>query len=396
MIVGVIGGNLQGVEAAYLAKKAGWEVVVVDRKPQVPAAGLCDRFVQLDVLSEKQLGNAMDGVDLIVPALENVAALACLNRWARDNKIPFAFDADAYDTSVSKQRSNRLFTRLGMSIPRSNATGGFPVVAKPSTSSGSQGVTIFHDKKALQKHLKKSNEEWVVQEFIAGPAYSLEVMGWSGHYMPLQVTDLEMDSRYDCKRVMAPTHLMPSHVCDFKETAMTLANELKLNGLMDVEVILHQDTLKVLEIDARLPSQTPIAVYWSTGMNIVQMLGDLFVNGTLKKQPANDPKRGVVYEHIRASANLLETGGEHIMSGQDPLHIVNGFFGANEAVTNYTPGRKEWVATLIIYGKTRQIAWKKRNEVIARIQKRFNIEQYRDPVPPTFIREACFDPTQNL
>ncbi len=391
MIVGVIGGNLQGIEAAYLAKKAGWEVVVVDRRPQVPAAGLCDRFVQLDVLSEKQLGDALGGVDLIIPALEDTAALAGLNRWTRENNIPFAFDADAYDISVSKQRSNQMFARLGISIPRSDAGGGFPVVAKPNTSSGSQGVTIFHDLKALQQHLKSSNEQWVVQEFVTGPAYSLEVMGWSGLYIPLQVTDLEMDSRYDCKRVMAPTHLKPSHVYDFKEIATILADELNLNGLMDVEVILHQDTLKVLEIDARLPSQTPITVYWSTGMNIVKMLGNLFVNGILKKQPANDQKQGVVFEHIRVSANLLETGGEHILSGQDPLHIATGFFGANEAVTNYAPGRKEWVATLIMCGKNRQIAWNKRNAVIAKIRKRFNIEKYRDPVPSPFIRESCFD-----
>ena len=45
MLVAIIGGNLQGVEAAYLARKAGCEVLVIDRKPVVPASGLCDRFV---------------------------------------------------------------------------------------------------------------------------------------------------------------------------------------------------------------------------------------------------------------------------------------------------------------------------------------------------------------
>ena len=49
MRVAIVGGKLQGVEAAYLAKKAGWEVVLVDRKSWVPAAGLCDSFYSLDV-----------------------------------------------------------------------------------------------------------------------------------------------------------------------------------------------------------------------------------------------------------------------------------------------------------------------------------------------------------
>jgi len=49
LLVAVVGGKLQGVEATYLAHKAGWEVRVVDKNDQVPASGLCDSFVQADV-----------------------------------------------------------------------------------------------------------------------------------------------------------------------------------------------------------------------------------------------------------------------------------------------------------------------------------------------------------
>ena len=76
MLVAVVGGNLQGVEAAYLAKKAGWEVTVIDRKAVVPAAGLGDRFSQVNITSEKDLERALKGVDLVIPALENDDALA--------------------------------------------------------------------------------------------------------------------------------------------------------------------------------------------------------------------------------------------------------------------------------------------------------------------------------
>ena len=49
MQVCIIGGKLQGVEATYLAHKAGWEVLLVDKNPSPPAKGLCDRFYQVDV-----------------------------------------------------------------------------------------------------------------------------------------------------------------------------------------------------------------------------------------------------------------------------------------------------------------------------------------------------------
>jgi len=64
LLVGVVGGKLQGVEAAYLARKAGWEVRVVDRMPRVPASGLGDSFAQLNVTAEDNLDGA-----LAMPAL---------------------------------------------------------------------------------------------------------------------------------------------------------------------------------------------------------------------------------------------------------------------------------------------------------------------------------------
>ena len=34
MLAAVVGGNLQGTEAVYLSKKAGWEVLLIDKKPE--------------------------------------------------------------------------------------------------------------------------------------------------------------------------------------------------------------------------------------------------------------------------------------------------------------------------------------------------------------------------
>ncbi len=106
MLVAVIGGKLQGIEAAYLAKKAGWQVWVIDRKTAVPAAGLCDRFKQVNITTQKDLEHALKGVDLVIPALENADALDCLNRFSFNSEIPLAFDPVAYSLSSSKLKSD--------------------------------------------------------------------------------------------------------------------------------------------------------------------------------------------------------------------------------------------------------------------------------------------------
>ena len=373
MLAAVAGGNLQGVEAAYLAQKAGWEVLVMDRKPKVPAAGLCRSFAQLDMTSEKDLAQALNGVDLVIPALENDAALACLDRVTRKNGIPFAFDPAAYAISSSKIKSEQLFKQTGAPAPAGWPTCKFPVVAKPDKGSGSLGVKIFNDKTELQDNFKPPDDEWLIQEFIPGPSYSLEVIGAPGSYTMLQVTELYMDAQYDCKRVTAPSGLSDALISEFEALSLALADALNLKGIMDVEVILHEDELKVIEIDARLPSQTPTAVYWSTGLNMVQLLGNIFLNRPPGTQPDSNREHGVIYEHLSVTPNQLEITGEHIMSGADALHIVPDFFGADEAITNCAAGRDDWVATLIVAAENIEAAWEKRNCVIADIKKEFNL-----------------------
>jgi pyrrolysine biosynthesis protein PylC len=393
--VGIIGGNLQGVEAAYLARKAGWEITLIDRKPVVPSQGLCDRFIQLEVIDDANLAGALHGVDLVIPALENDKALACLEQWTGAAGIPFAFDTAAYGTTSSKVKSNRLFTRIGIPIPKPWPGCKFPVIAKPSVGSGSNGVLVFDETNSLQNHMNESNEEWILQEFLRGPTYSLEVIGSPGQHVALQVTDLEMDSVYDCKRVVSPTELPEQLISDFENMSLSLADALSLKGVMDVEVILDNNNLKVLEIDARLPSQTPTAVFWSTGQNIVQLLADLFAKGGELSTAENKPHKGVVYEHIKAQPNVLAVAGEHIMSGTNALHIHENFFGADEAITDYSPHRDAWVATLIICEDTREAAWEKRNCVIKDIQQHFNLEVYRDSGPMENIGETGSDQAQN-
>jgi pyrrolysine biosynthesis protein PylC len=350
LLIAIVGGNLQGVEATYLAHKTGWEVRVIDRQSVVPAKGFCDQFLQLDVVREKNLGKAFKSVDLVIPALENEEALGRLTQWTRSSGPPFAFDPNAYSISSSKMKSDQLFAQTKVPIPL------------PWPECGSAG-------------------HWVLQEFIHGPSYSIEIIGTPARYVPLQVTDLVMDETYDCKRVLAPTDLPAAVISNFEQISILLANGLKLTGLMDVEVILHENSLKVLEIDARLPSQTPTAVYWSTGLNMVRMLGDLFLNKFNPKPIKPNSPQGVVYEHIHVSPGVLEVAGEHIMSGTDALRIRSDFFGADEAITNYAPDRDEWVATLIISADTRKTAWEKRKAVIADIRHHHKIETYRDSSP---------------
>jgi len=381
--VAVFGGKLQGVEATYLAHKAGWEVRVVDKNDQVPASGLCDSFVQADVTLGQDLFRVLADVDLVIPALEDDDALSCLTRWCREAVVPFAFDPDAYAVSSSKLKSAELFSQSGLPVPLPWPDCGFPVLAKPSRGSGSEAVEIFHDVDALKRRFAAPFPPpgWVLQAYLDGSQHSLEVMGVPGHYRALQVTDLFVDEIYDCKRVVAPTGLSPERVAEFERLSLRIAEALQLRGIMDVEVILNQEGFKVLEIDARLPSQTPITVYGSTRQNMVHILGKLFSDNFTETASGTDTVRGTVYEHIRVSSELLETKGEHIMTTGGPLYLRQDFFGADEVITDYDSAKKSWVATLIITETDRSSALARRDRIVEEIAKHFSIKKIDDSIP---------------
>lgn len=382
MRIAIVGGKLQGLEAVYLTKKASWQAIVLDKNAEAPARLLADEFYQIDVFNEKATEQILKNVDVILPALENQEVLNILGKYSKKLDLPFIHDPEAYAITSSKIKSNELFARLEVPIPTPWPECQFPIIAKPSGASGSQGVLKIKNQKEFDELFSRTplHGSWVFQQFLDGPSFSIEVIGYQGVFRAFQVTELEMDAVYDCKRVLAPAKLPLDLQNELEKIALKIAREINLNGIMDVEVILHDGKLKVLEIDARLPSQTPTAVYQSTGLNMVEVLGNLFLNRHCEF-PQYSEYRGVVYEHITVSSGHLEVKGEHLISQAGALELITDFYGADEALTNFKIGKESWVATLIITGPNREKAWQKRCQVIQRIKEAFNITQYSDLSP---------------
>lgn len=383
MQIAIIGGKLQGIEAAYLARKAGWQTLLIDANSPVPASGLCDRMVQVDIHNTSDLLPYLSDVDLIVPALEDQKALVSLKLMADRCHIPMAFDAVAYAVSSSKEKSNRFFEKMGLCMPAGYPNCGFPIVVKPDGKSGSQGVEVISDARQFENKFEGDRlpEGWIAQKFVAGPSYSVEVIGMPGRYITPQVTDLLMDGMFDCKCVTAPSGLAESIVRDLEDMALRIADTIELSGIMDVEVILDRGLLRIIEIDARLPSQTPATVYWSTGLNMLTLIKDIFVNKRMALPNPDSPCRPVCFEHVKVAQDRLTICGEHIMAHAGPVQVRTDFFGADEAITDYRSGSTSWVATLIHTAGSHADLMRKRSNTLDSIRRSFNLTEIVDSVP---------------
>ena len=75
----IVGGKLQGTEAAYLAAKAGWDTVLVDRRESPPAAGIAHAHVLADITADAGAAKSLvTSCDAVLPACEDAPTLAWL------------------------------------------------------------------------------------------------------------------------------------------------------------------------------------------------------------------------------------------------------------------------------------------------------------------------------
>jgi len=371
------------LEAVYLARQAGFRTVLVDRDPLAPARALADEFCHIDILSEEDRAAALlKEVDLILPVTENYGTLLRLEKIAARCDVPLALDIHSYAISSSKIKSNNLFSLAGIAMPEQWPECGFPVIVKPSGLSGSAGVVKVKDQAHLDAVSDGMGTEAVIQKYLCGPSYSLEVLGHRGQCAGLQVTELNFDAAYDCKRVLAGPDTGKTVAEAFYDLGERIAEALHLSGIMDIEVIDHNGELKVLEIDARLPSQTPTAVYHSTGANIVELLADYWIHGRLPSQRRFSGKqRAVIYEHLRFHNKVLEVSGEHVLAGAQGLKVHQDKFSADVLISNFEKSPDDWVATAIFVEETEALVWEVRNRAIKIIQQAFKAEKVLDPEP---------------
>lgn len=372
MHAAIIGGRLQGLEACYLARKAGWRTLLIDKALHPPACRVCDRFLQLDIRDWKDRLPEVQCVDVIIPAVENPPALDAVAAMGERLGIPCILDRNAYFISSSKKRSYAVLQEIGVPVPQKWPECGFPVIIKPDGESGSKHVQVHGDMSQELKS-KLAGEGWVAEKYLPGTLHSIEVIGVPGDYEAIQVTDLVLDPAFDCKRVVAPSQLDSRLSGRFREQALRIAEAVGLHGIMDVEAILHEGELITIEIDARLPSQTPTAVYWSSQCNILERFQSMLFGE--ERGPLNTSQyHDVIYEHIHVGKGSLAFRGEGCIAKAADLRLVRGFYGADEAITNAHASPADWVATLVFAGSSAAGVQRKRAQCYNKLKDAFDIE----------------------
>ncbi|MFA6710301.1 MAG: 3-methylornithine--L-lysine ligase PylC [Candidatus Methanomethylophilaceae archaeon] len=378
----IVGGALQGMEAAYLALNAGYETVIVDRRVDAPASSLGDHFIQMDPVKDRSKALQVIGdCDAVLPANENIELLSVLRSLACEAEVPLLFDMDAYRVSSSKIASNDLMGRLSVPMPIQWPTCGFPAVVKPSSQSGSIGVSVVRNEGEMNRGLeevKRLKDVPVVQEYVHGRNFSVEVIGNGMSAVSYFLTEVILDENYDCKMVRCNPGKDRGVCLQLGSYAVKIAESMSLNGIMDIEAIEGESGIRILEVDARIPSQTPAAIYHATGVNLLKEL----VNSRSKSMTVPRFHSGSsIYEHVYVDSGIMRTCGEKMFSNVREPYILDGLFGADRVITDFSPSKEIWYATLIFTGRDEAEAENKRKNSISLMMDECSIRKYCDPSP---------------
>ena len=371
------------MEAVFLAHKAGYETVVIDRRAEAPALSICDEPHVLNPLDDPD--GAMEvfrTCDAVLPACEEHDLLTRLDAVLSEAGIPFLFDIRAYDVSQSKLESNELMRAAGVPLPGRWPECGFPVIVKPSSLSGSLGVSVAHDDSELEagiRRVESMGQEVVIQEFVHGRSLSMEVIGDGRTARSYIVTEVVLDGGYDCKEVRCfPGMLAPEDEEGFRGCSERTAERLGLRGLMDVEAIQTPKGLRYLEIDARIPSQTPAAILTATGINLLHQL----VESRLGQWTGVSSSRGAgIYWHLHFKDGALETTGEKEFSHVRSPRMESGLFGSDDSISDYSPEAEEWHGTFMVSGATPEEAEDRRLSVMRAIMEACGVDSLSDASP---------------
>lgn len=138
----------------------------------------------------------------------------------------------------------------------------FPVVVKPTDSSGGRGITIANDEEELQfsielaKSFTVQNNRIIIEEFIDGVEVTVECMAYKGNIKLLTMSDkVKPDSKYRVATSLNyPAYFDENVKKRIFDIVSSAAESLGIsNGAIHAELIVSQDEfeIKMVELGAR-------------------------------------------------------------------------------------------------------------------------------------------------
>ena len=307
------------VHAAYALREAGFETIMVNCNPETVSTD----YDTSDRLYFEPL-TAEDVIALIRREQEAGTVLGCIVQYGGQTPLKLSqalevagipilgTSADAIDRAEDRERFQAMLRKLGLrqpengiarSAPEAEAIAeriGYPVVIRPSYVLGGRAMEIVHDRTSLQRYMRVALQ-------LAGPDIASGPVLIDRYLNDAIETDVDCIS--DGKQVyvagvmehieeagihsgdsacsLPPYSLSPAIVNELKEQTASMARELGIVGLMNVQYAIKGNDIYVLEVNPRASRTVPF-VAKATGVAVAKIGARVMAGAALSEFRLDD------------------------------------------------------------------------------------------------------------
>ena len=204
-----------------------------------------------------------EGVKTFCHSVE--AGLTCFDKWKTHQfmelqgvNVPSALfiDHDLYFCAGSHKEviDNVYKNSIRSQLEKLN----LPIIIKDSAGLSSYGMTVVHSYGEAEGYLnsKRNNSNRIVEEYIRGQQFGLEIYGVPGNYTVFPLFNFSLN-QYGITSPKQSAKYGPFPLDDeLKNSVLLLAEKLELRGCAQFDLIKSQEKWYVIEINPRLSGMT--------------------------------------------------------------------------------------------------------------------------------------------
>ena len=338
----VLAAGLLQVPIIRRAREMGYYVIATDGNPKAVGLPLADKAIVANIVSEDEMlaiarAEKIDGV--IHPCSE--VSMNVMGRINDELGLHGISRATAL-RATNKHLMREAFETYGAPSPLSFCTAdvdeGWSMfqsipgngILKPSRNSGSRGVSeigkgisFVEFERLFQRAKSESRDASVmVEQFIEGPEFSVEIIVWNGKVNVLQVTDKKTtEAPYFVELGHNQPSLFPDDIVkEIRDAAVKGVEALCLEDCAAHAEVKYQDgKAYLMEIGARLGGDfiSTELTHLSTGIDMVAAAIDAAMGVEPNLNPVTSPS-GVCIRYFCPSPGVVTSiSGTEILSSPD-------------------------------------------------------------------------------
>lgn len=338
----VIAAGILQVPVIKKARELGYCVIASDGNPDAMGLQYADKAVVANITSEEEMlaiarKEKIDGV--IHPCSE--VSMNVMGR-INDEMGLHGISRETALRATNKHLMREAFEAYGAPSPKSYCTDsaeegyklflsiGGKAILKPSRNSGSRGIAEVEPGLSFvafallfERSKGESRDASVmIEQFVEGPEFSVEIIVWDGKVNVLQVTDKKTT---EAPYFVELGHSQPSRfpvevVAAVRDAAVKGVEALRLNDCAaHAEVKVQDGKPYIMEIGARLGGDfiSTELTHLSTGIDMVGAAIDVAMGVEPCLQPVAEPKGVAIRYFTPAPGVVRKIENEELLQRQD-------------------------------------------------------------------------------